>query len=146
MKTLIIILFPTLCFGQENWKKISKNDVWVSSCFFSYGFVKGWADQIEFHHYEMSIQFPGLFRNGNTFWDGRYDDDGIWDAKHLAAGLQASLMTAAVCIKLGGKRLKEYPKKDRFKKVVFDIIKYDFSRRAGFFLSYNVIHKNQLFK
>ncbi len=121
-----------------------KSDIWVMSCFFGYGFIKGWADQIEYHHYEMSQQFPRLFRNGNTFWDGRYDDDGIWDAKHLAAGLQASLMTAAVIIKVGD--YKKLPKKGRVKRILFDVVKYDFSRRLGFFLSYNVINQNKLFK
>jgi hypothetical protein len=143
MKMLIILLFPICCFSQDKWSKITKNDIAVSSCFFGYGFVKGWGDQIEYHHYEMSVQFPNLFKNNNHFWDGRYDDDGIFDAKHLAAGIQASLMTAAVCIKIGD--LKNYPKKDRFKKVCFDILKYDFSRRLGFFISYNVINKNPLF-
>ncbi len=143
MKTLLLILLPISLFSQK-WYKVTKNDYGVSSCFFGYGFVKGWADQIEYHHYEMSVQFPSLFRNGNHFFDGRYDDDGIWDAKHLAAGLQAMFMTAAVVIKFGD--LKRYPKKHRFKKVCKDIVTYDFSRRLGFFISYNVINKNKLFK
>ncbi len=124
--------------------KITKNDRLEIGLFFAYGFVKGWADEIEYHPYNLSQRFPGLFKNGKTFWDGRYDDDGIWDAKHMAAAIQGSLMTVAVIVKWGD--LKKYPKKQRFIRGLIDAAKYDLSRRAGFFLSYNVINQNKLFK
>ena len=150
MKTLTLLfwLISTMATSQDSTTlkpfTFTKNDIAVSSCFFMYGFVKGWADEIEYHHYALSNRFPGLFKNGNKFFDGRYDEDGIWDAKHLAAGLQGSLMTAAVLLKFGD--LKKYPKKQRLKKILFDSVKYDFSRRLGFFVSYNLINKNRLFK
>ncbi len=152
MKTILTLLLLLLSAGTmaaslDSTKlkpfTFSKNDIAVSSCFFMYGFIKGWADEIEYHHYALSIRFPFLFKNGSTFFDGRHDDDGILDAKHLAAGLQGSLMTAAVIIKFGD--LKNYPKRQRFKKICLDTVKYDFSRRLGFFLSYNVINQNKLF-
>ena len=151
MKALLIFIIslPFLCFGQTDSTKAkiftySKNDALVSGCFFGYGFAKGWADQVEYHHFAMQRQFPSLFKNGKTFWDGRYDEDGIWDAKHMLAAMQGAFMTTTVIIKFG--EYKHMPKKHKFYRICFDIVKYDFSRRLGFFLSYNVINKNQLFK
>lgn len=142
MKTLTLLLLPFFSFSQE-WYKITKNDIAVMSCEVGAGYAKGWADEIEFHHYALSNRFPGLFKNDNKFWDGRYDDDGIFDAKHLMAGIQVQFHVAAICIKVGD--LKKYPKKDRWKKILFDAVKYYGSYQLGFFLAYNVTHQNKLF-
>jgi len=147
MKTLftLSILISCSCFGQDaKWWGITKKDIAPMSLVFVAGHAKGWADQVEFHHHEMSIQFPGLFKNGKTFWDGRYDDDGIWDAKHMMEGIRAKCFILAIVFKVGD--LKKYPKKDRWKKVGFDLITYSAIERFGFTTSYNGIHKNPIFK
>jgi hypothetical protein len=142
MKILILILLPLFSFSQK-WYKVTKNDAAVMACEVGAGYAKGWQDEIEYHHFELSNRFPGLFKNGSKFWDGRYDNDGIWDAKHMMAGIQVQFHIAAICIKVGD--LKSYPKKDRWKKVLFDAVKYYASYQLGFFLSYNVTHGNKVF-
>ncbi len=145
MKLLLIllILFPVISFGQDKWWKIDKNDIGVMACEIGAGYAKGWGDQVEYRHYELSQRFPGLFRNGNKFWDGREDSDGIWDAKHMMSAFATQFHIAAVCIKIGD--LKSYKRKDRWKKIAFDAFKYYAAYHLGFFLSWNVTHGNKLF-
>jgi hypothetical protein len=144
MKTLItLLLFTSLTTQGQKWYKITKNDIAVMTCEVGAGYAKGWADEIEFHHYELSQRFPGLFKNENKFWDGRYDDDGMWDAKHMMVGIATGFHITAICIKVGD--LKSYPKKDRWKKVLFDAAKYYLSYQLGFALSYNLTHSNKIF-
>ena len=143
MKTLLILtLLMSLGANAQKWYAVSKNDYGIMACEVGAGYAKGWGDEIEYHHYELSQRFPGLFRNGNKFWDGRYDNDGTWDAKHMMSGIQVQFHIAAICIKVGN--LKSYPKKDRWKKVLFDAVKYYASYQLGFFFSYNVTHGNKI--
>lgn len=140
----IVLLLPIQVISQDQkWYKVTKNDVAVMSCELLAGYSKGWTDEIEFHHYALSQRFPGLFKNDNKFWDGRYDNDGIWDAKHMTSGITTGFHIAAICIKVGD--IKNYPKRDRWKKILFDVVKYTASYKLGFFLSYNVTHKNPIF-
>lgn len=145
MKTLItlLLLASISTQAQTKWYKISKNDLWVMGMEVGAGYSKGWGDEIEFHHFELSQRFPGLFKNDNKFWDGRYDNDGIWDAKHMMSAFTTSFHVAAVVIKIGD--LKSYRKKDRWKKITFDALKYYAAYHLGFFLSYNVTHGNKIF-
>lgn len=142
MKTLTLLLLPFFSFSQK-WYAVSKNDIAVMSCEVGAGYATGWREEVLYHHYALSQNFPGLFKNGKTFWDGRVYSDGVFDANHMLKGMTVGFHVAAICIKLGD--IKSYPKKDRWKKILFDAVKYYGSYQLGFFLAYNITHQNKLF-
>lgn len=142
---IYLLFLAACCFAQEEkkWYSVSKNDAWIMGLQVFSGYAKGWEHQVEFHHFELSQRFPGLFKNGNKFWDGRYDNDGIWDAKHMLVGLQIQANIACIVFKFGD--LKSYPKNVRLMKILFDTAKFYAAHKAGFTLAYNVTHGNKIF-
>lgn len=146
MKKLLIILFlfPFIGISQDKkWFSVSKNDVWVMGMEVGAGYATGWREEVNYHHYNLLQRYPRLFKNGNTFWDGRIYSDGVWDANHMLKGITVGFHMAAICIKVGD--IKNYPKKDRWKRILFDAAKYYLAYQAGFALSYNLTHHNPIF-
>jgi hypothetical protein len=143
MLLLAIIITPP-ANAQKKWYKITGNDMAIMSLELTAGYAQGWRDEVQYHPNQLFKQMPNLNR---SFWDIRVQDppgflNMEWDADHLLKFSVNSLHVTAIVIKIGD--LKTYPKKDRWKKVLFDGFKYYLSYKAGFFLAYNITHKNKL--
>ena len=65
-----------------------------------------------------------------------------WDADHLLKSSITLLNITCISIKLID--LKNYKKKDKWKRILFNGTIYYLSHKLGFFLSYNITHKNKL--
>lgn len=139
MKVLLLLLLPFLSFGQDKWYSITKNDAAVMALELAAGYGQGWRDEVLYHPNQLFKQYPNLNRR---FWDIRVQDkpgflNTEWDADHVLKGAIASLHVAAVVFKIG-------ERKQNWKKYLFDAVKYYGSYKLGFFLSYNLTHKNSL--
>lgn len=147
MKTIFIILLslPLALSAQEkNWYSITGNDIAVMSVEVAAGYAQGWRDEVIYHPNQLFKRFPNLNRN---FWDIRVQNPpGLlnteWDADHVLKATISTLHVSAVIIKMGD--LKDYPKRDRWKKIAFDLLKYYASYKVGFFLGWNVTNGNKL--
>lgn len=145
--TIVLILCCTLVRAQEEkkWYQISSNTVAVMSLQVAGGYAEGWREEVLYHPNELFRRFPNLNRN---FWDNRISWQnkrkfaGFQDANHLLKFANTSMNIASVVIKLGD--IKSYKKKDRWKKIAFDALLLYASKQAGFFLAYNVTHRNKL--
>jgi hypothetical protein len=145
MKTLITLLLLTSLTTQgQKWFTVSKNDLWVMGLEVGAGYSQGWREEVLYHPHQLFNRFPDLNRK---FWDARWSwqngDAYKWDANHVLKGTTNAFHLAAICVKVGD--LKSYPKKDRWKKVLFDAAKYYLSYQLGFALSYNLTHSNKIF-
>ncbi len=143
MKLLTLLLFSSLTTQGQKWYGISKNDAWIMSIQVAAGYAQGWREEVLQHHYDLSQRFPGLFKDGKTFWDGRNDKDGIWDADHMLKGTIIMLETACISIKIGD--LKKYKGWKKVGKIAMDSLKFYGCYHLGFFLSYNLTHGNKVF-
>ena len=143
--TILLLFLPLFASAQEKkWYTITGNDIAVMSVELAVGYAQGWRDEVIYHPNQLFKRFPNLNR---SFWDIRVQNppgflNTEWDADHVLKATVSSLHVAAVVIKIGD--LKDYPKKDRWKKVAFDMVKYYGAYKAGFFLSWNVTHGNKL--
>lgn len=107
------------------------------------GYAQGFRDEVLYHPHAIHAHFPHF---GN-FWNIQYQGEKKflnmqWDADHVLKGSVTALHLTAIVIKVGD--LKDYPKKQRIFKILADMTKYYLSYKLGFFLSYNVTHKNKL--
>ncbi|MEO5991288.1 MAG: hypothetical protein ABIP68_06595 [Ferruginibacter sp.] len=139
----LLLILPAGSFAQK-WYSFSKNDVAIMGLEMGAGYAQGWKDEVTYHPNQLFKNHPGLNRN---FWDIRTQGkkgflNTEWDADHVLKFSVNGLHVTAISIKIGN--LKQYPKKQRWKKIVFDLIKYYASYKVGFFLSYNVTHENKL--
>lgn len=144
MKILFLLLMPCLSFAQPKWNHVSKNDLSIMGIEVLAGYGQGWRDEINYHPNQLFKRFPNLNRN---FWDIRVQNDPTflnteWDADHVFKFAVNGLHVAGIILKVGD--LKSYPKKDRWKKILFDIVKYYGSYKLGFFLAWNVTNQNKL--
>ena len=127
---IILILLSTKKVKAQN-KVISKNDVAVMMLQFGAGYAQGWREEVLYHPNALFRNHPNLNR---SFWDSRQWKR--WNANHLLKTTIASLHTAAIIIKLDGK-------KRNWKYYALDAVKFYGSYKAGFFASYNLTHKNK---
>jgi hypothetical protein len=143
MKTLIFLILPLFGMAQSKWYSVSKNDILVMSCEVGAGYSQGWREEVLYHPHSLFEHYPNLNRK---FWDARWSwqngDAYKWDANHVLKGTTNAFHLAAVVVKASD--LKSYKRKDLWKKLLFDVVKYYSSYQLGFFLSYNITHKNKL--
>ena len=139
IKLLTILLFITHTATAQKWYSISKNDVVTMACEVGAGYGQGWREEVLYHPNALFKHFPNLNRN---FWDNRLYSEGghNFDANHVLKGAITSLHLAAVVIKAGD--LKNYKGKKGLK-ILADFVKNYAAYQLGFFLSYNVTHKNK---
>lgn len=136
MKTLILLLFPVFCFGQNINKNnyrlaVTKNDIAVMSLQFAAGYGQGWREEVLYHPNALFRRFPNLNR---SFWDSRQ-----WkrhNANHWLKTGVVGCQTLAIVIKIG-------ERKKNWKAYAIDMIKYYGSYKLGFFAAYNITHKNK---
>ncbi len=136
MKYLIILscLFLSVnCFGQ--WK-IEKSDWLPMGLVLGAGYSQSWRDEVEFHPNALFRHYPNL---NHSFWDIR--EPKRWNANHVLKTATMALFTAAICVKIGD--WKAYPKKKRWQKLAADALKYYGMYHIGFFIGYNLQHKNK---
>lgn len=139
MKVILLILFPVFCFGQNKWYATSKNDLIIMGIELIAGYGQGWREEIIQHPKKFMEAHPGW---NVPFWDNRHQGNkGIlnmeWNADHVLKGGITSLHVIAIVFKIGGG-------KQNWKKYLFDAGKFYGSYKAGFFLAYNITHKNKL--
>lgn len=140
---MILLCISLSASAQKKWYNISKNDIAIMSIEVAAGYAQGWRDEVQYHPNQLFKQMPNLNRR---FWDIRHQDPPTflnmeWDADHALKFAVNGLHVTAVVLKVGD--IKQYRKKDRWKKIIFDAAKYYLSYKAGFFLSYNITHKNK---
>lgn len=149
MKFTVLALSVFLCLTarSQNTDKnpwaFNKNDIAPMALQLTAGYAQGWREEVLYHPKELFEQFPNLNRN---FWDNRINrgSRGISifrDANHLFKFIVTGTQTASVVIKIGD--WKEFPKKDRWKKLLVDIFKYYGAYKLGFYFSYNITHGNK---
>jgi len=150
MKFIIVIVAVLLFFtGQsqitnKNPWAFNKKDIAPMTLQFAAGYAQGWREEVLYHPKALFERFPNLNHN---FWDNRINrgSRGISifrDANHLLKFIVVGTQTTSIVIKVGD--WKEYPKKDRWKKLLIDLVKYYGAYKLGFVMSYNVTHQNDL--
>jgi hypothetical protein len=98
---------------------------------FTAGYAQGWREEVLYHPNALFKNHPNLNR---SFWDNRQWKR--WNANHLLKSIVATSHTAAIVIKIGGE-------KKNWKQYAVDAVKYYGSYKLGFFISYNLTHKNK---
>jgi hypothetical protein len=138
---ILFVLITNNLTAQKKWYSITKNDIAIMSLEIGAGYAQGWREEVLYHPNALFRRFPNLNRN---FWDNRisWQRNTILDANHVLKATTTTMRLTAICIKIGG--WKDLKKQDRWKKILFDIVKYYASYQLGFFLSYNLTHNNQL--
>jgi hypothetical protein len=121
----------------------SKRDIAPMTLQLTAGYAQGWREEILYHPKALFEHYPKLNHN---FWDDRinHGSNGISvfrDANHLLKFIVVGTQTVAIVIKVGD--WKDYSKKDRWKKLLGDLLKYYGAYKLGFVLSYNVSHHNK---
>ncbi len=143
--TILLILLPLFSFSQDKeWYSFSKNDIAVMSCEVAAGYLQGFREEVLYHPHALFEKFPNLNRK---FWDARWSwtngDAYKWDANHVLKGGVTFMHVAAASVKMCD--IKNYRKKDIWKKILFDMAKYYISYQVGFALSYNITHGNKFY-
>jgi hypothetical protein len=149
MKFIALALLGLLSFSarSQNTDKnpwaFNKNDIAPMALQFTAGYAQGWREEVLYHPKELFEQFPNLNRN---FWDNRINRGSrgisiLRDANHLLKFVVTGTQTASVVIKVSD--WKDFSKKNRWKKLVFDLLKYYGSYKVGFYFSYNITHGNK---
>lgn len=129
MKLLLIIL---LFSSNARAQTFTRNDIGVMSAQMLAGYATGWREQVLYHPNELFKQYPNLNRK---FWDSRQPSR--WNANHWLKTASVTFHTVGIVIKIG-----EKPK--NWKLYALDFAKYYGAYKTGFFLAYNVTHKNKL--
>ena len=142
LAAFIICLF-TFSFAsaqteKKKWYRISKNDLKIMAIEIGAGYAQGWRDEVQYHPNQLFKQMPNLNRR---FWDIRVQDEPTflnteWDADHVLKFAVNGLHVAAICFKIGEKK--------KWYLYLVDAVKYYGSYKLGFFLGYNVTHRNRL--
>lgn len=134
-----IIIIPTLFLSYFSTAQVlTKNDLPVASLELVAGYLQGWRDEVIYHPNELFKHFPKLNR---TFWDNRIQSapgflNTEWDADHVVKSAIVLSHVTAVGVRISGRK--------KFKFIILDMAKYYISYKLGFFLSYNVTHKNKV--
>ena len=129
---LILIVLILLSFkSNAQYKVFSRNDIAVMSLQAVAGYAQGWREEVLYHPNALFRNYPNLNR---SFWDSR--EWKRWNANHLLKTIVAGSHTAAIVIKLDGK-------KKNWKLYALDAAKYYGSYKLGFFAAYNLTHKNK---
>lgn len=128
----------------KKWYSISKNTIITMTLETVAGYAQGWRDEVQYHPNQLFEQMPNLNR---SFWDIRVQDppgflNMEWDADHVLKFTVNGLHVAAVVVKVGD--IKQYRKKDRWKRILFEFLLHYGANKVGFFLAYNVTHGNKL--
>ena len=129
---LLLLIVSLHSFGQpKNPWKLTGNDAAIMSLQFTAGYAQGWREEVLYHPNALFRNHPKLNR---SFWDNRQWKR--WNANHLLKSIVATSHTAAIVIKIGGE-------KKNWKQYAVDALKYYGSYKIGFFVSYNLTHKNK---
>jgi hypothetical protein len=138
---IMFIAFNTAAIAQK-WYSVSKNDIATMSLEMGAGYAQGWREEVLYHPNALFAHFPNLNKN---FWDNRlsWQRGHIRDANHILKFSVTAFHLTAVAIKIGD--YKSLPKKQRVKKILFDVFKNYAAYQLGFFLSYNLTHHNKTF-
>ena len=148
MKNIIILIMLVALSGslraqiqQPKWYAINKNQMVTMGLEMTAGYVQGWREEILYHPNALFRNFPKLNPN---FFDNRisWQKGNIIDANHLAKGIITGLHLVAVVIKVGD--IKKYKGWNKVKKIGGDLVKHYVAYQIGFFLAYNVTHKNPI--
>ena len=126
MKILFLLLLPLIGSSQF---KLKQSDIAPMSCTFAAGLLQGTREQVLYHPNALFKQFPGL---NHKFWDIRQGHR--WDANHYLKAGVASLFTAAIVFRIGDRK--------KWYWYFWDGFKYYLPYKLGFFISYNLIFKN----
>ena len=144
MKTLLILtLLMSLGANAQKWYSVTNNDCAVMACEVVSGYAQGWREELLYHPYEFMAKHP---KWDSSFWfvpQSWRSSPKKFDANHILKGIVIHTQIAAIVIKIGD--IKSYKKRDRWKKILFDVVKYYGSYQLGFFLSYNITHHNPIF-
>jgi hypothetical protein len=135
MKLIILLLLTNAAFAQF---KITGNDAAIMGLQFTAGYAQGWREEVLYHPNALFINHPNLNRR---FWDNRIQSpcgflNMEWNADHLLKSIVTTSHIAAIVIKIGGE-------KKNWKQYAVDAVKYYGSYKLGFFVSYNLTHKNK---
>jgi len=127
-----------LCAEAAQAQIFSKKDIAPMALTMGAGYSQGWREEVIYHPNQLFEQFPNLNRN---FWDIRVQNkpgflNTEWDADHVLKATTGGLFVAAVAVKIGDKK--------KWYWYVIDAAKYYLSYKTGFFLAWNVTHKNKL--
>ena len=128
MKLIILLLLTNAAFAQF---RITGNDAAIMGLQFTAGYAQGWREEVLYHPNALFRNHPKLNR---SFWDIRKYKR--WNANHLLKTIVSGSHTAAIVIKIGGG-------KKNWKQYAVDAFKYYGSYKLGFFVSYNLTHKNK---
>lgn len=135
IKTTLLMLLISLNLNAQ-W--VSKKDIAPMILTAGAGYTTGWREIVINHPNQLFARYPNLPRR---FWDNRVQSEpGLlnmeWNADHVLKGATVLCFTAAVTFKIGEKK--------KWYWYLVDGVKYFASYHLGFFLSYNVQHKNKL--
>ena len=138
---LILLLNTGHAYGQQKWYSFSKSDIATLSLEAGAGYAQGWREEVLYHPNALFKHFPNLNRN---FWDSRisWQGGGIKDANHLLKAGVTSMHIAAVVVRISD--IQKFKGWRRVLKITGDGIKHYAAYQLGFFLAYNVTHKNHL--
>ena len=145
MKQLSILIFLLILYNniiaQDKWYKVTKNDIATMSLELGAGYTTGWREEVLYHPNALFRHFPNLNRN---FWDNRISSkrNDIKDANHMLKASYTLMHLTAIAIKVGD--FKQYKRWKKVRKIAFDVFKNYCAYQAGFYLSYNLTHKNKL--
>ena len=140
MITLLLLLSFNV-HAQKNWYAVTNNDIATMSLELGAGYATGWREEVLYHPNALFRRFPDLNRN---FWDNRISSqrDDLKDANHVLKGSYTMMHLAAISIKVGD--YKEYKSWQKLLRILYTLgINYA-AYQTGFFLSYNLTHKNKL--
>lgn len=123
---------------SKGQKLFSKNDYAIIPLEVAAGYAQGWRDEVIYHPNALFKHFPNLPKK---FWDNRIQSKpGFlhmeWNADHVLKATTNLCHLTAICFKIGERK--------KFKYYLFDMLKYYISYQTGFFLSYNLTHKNKI--
>lgn len=149
MKFIAVILLGLLFFSAHSQTKdknpwaFNRHDIAPMTLQLTAGYAQGWREEVLYHPKALFERFPNLNHN---FWDNRINrgSRGISifrDANHLLKFIVTGTQTASIVIKVGD--WKDFSKKDRWKKLLIDLVKYYGAYKVGFYFSYNVTHGNK---
>ena len=136
MRVIIMLLLTALSHTTESqttkkkYEWISKKDIAPIGLQVLAGYSQGWREEVLYHPNALFRRYPDLNR---SFWDSRQWKR--WNANHLLKTITASAHTAAIVLHIGEKK--------NWKHYALDAFKYYSSYKLGFFISYNLQHKNK---
>ncbi len=149
MKLFILLLISAVTNttqGQTITKSpwaFTKKDIAPITLQLTAGYAQGWREEVLYHPKALFSHYPNL---NHQFWDTRINrgTEGLSvfrDANHLLKFIVTGTQTTAIVLKAGDWR--DYPAKKRWQKLLADIIKYYGAYKLGFFISYNINHRNK---